>query len=481
MDRLQELRTTIKKLEESTTPSLLKDGYEIDTVRNFLEYLGNPQKAFKIIHIGGTSGKGSTAYFTSALLNSHGIKAGLFTSPHISSVRERIKVGDREISNGDFIENVNFVLKKAREFTDVNTVDPAINKRKLTYFEILLAAALVHFKNSGVEVAVIEVGLGGKLDPTNVLHGDVAVLTNIGLDHTEILGDTIEKIAKDKVEIIKKGSIVISGFKQKSTVDILMNKVAEKDVKILLLGKEFDYDLLSKTINGSEFDFIFGSLKIEQVRIYVLGAHQVVNACIALTTFIEYCKLRGNEAYKVGIDINFNIDIDKVKKALSEAKIPGRIEVKSKQPLIIWDSAHNEDKMNALVETISELDELSDHDIYLLFAFKKGQDRYRLLDPLEKLGGRVKKVVLTKYKLKQDVELESEPVQNFLDILREKLPEADIRFDPDPKSAYEGLTNEVKNKNKSKERQKGKDPQSGKGHMFMLLVTGSFYLLSSLG
>ena len=453
MDKLQKV---IEKLEQSSTPSLLKggDGYEIDTVRRFLDHLGRPQDAYKVIHVGGTAGKGSTAHFISSLLNAHGLKAGLFTSPHISSVKERIKVEDEIIGDEEFVDVVNFVLEKANEF---KLRDEANDLRKLTYFELLLASALIYFRKVGVKVAVLEVGLGGTLDPTNVVDGDVVVLTNIGLDHTEILGDTIEKIARDKVGIVKKNCAVVSAFRQKSVVEILEERCREMGAEILLLGKEFDVAVTAQDIDGSQFSYLSGKIKIDDVEINIPGKHQVWNASLAIKAFTEFCRTSDS-----GIDP----DIEKIRKALAETKIPGRIEIISKEPLIILDGAHNQDKIQALVDT---LDEFSDKrkDIFLLFAFKKGQDSKRLISPLVKLKGRIKKVYLTKYKLKQDIELESEPVQNYIELMKKVLPDSEISFVPDAKKAYEMLVSEL--------REYELEGKSG-----MLVVTGSFYLLASI-
>lgn len=421
MENNTNFKKCLKRLEKHSTSEILKriDGYEIDTVREFLEYLGSPDKSLDaVFHIGGTSGKGSTAHFISALLTGHNVKNGLFTSPHIKTVCERICIDRNMISEGDFSRIVNFVIDKAERFSKTKV------KRQLTYFEILLASALVFFKEQNVKVGVVEVGLGGTLDPTNVLDGDIVVLTNIGLDHVNILGDTIEKIAKDKVGIIKRNSICVSGFEQSSVVSILRERVGQEKAGLLLLGKEFTaYDLVLK----------------------MLGKHQVENASLALEAVREYFNQKKHD-----------FDEEKVGRILHNVKVPGRIEIKQKNPLIIWDAAHNEDKIEALVSTLLLN---TTQNINMLFAFKRGQNFRKLIPHFSKINKRVKRVILTNYKITQDVVLESEPVQNFIQDLRETLPDADIAYESDPIKAYSEL-------------KQGLKPED------MLLVTGSFYLLS---
>jgi dihydrofolate synthase / folylpolyglutamate synthase len=433
------------ELEKYSTEKIIKD-YKLSTIHNFVDYLGLDTTRYFIVHITGTSGKGSTANFVSNILGGQGVNVGLFTSPHITSVRERISVKGKSISEEDFGDLFWFVMGKMKNFMSKT------GERKLTYFEVIFAVALLYFDKKGIDVGVFEVGLGGKLDTTNILKGDVAVITNVGLDHTEILGDTVEKIVMDKVQIVKEGAVCVSGVTQESVKKIVVDWCQKIDVKLLLLGKELGCILGRQSIKGTDFDYYNKAANLKNLQIQIPGQHQVENATIALEVSL-ICLDKINRQAKV------KFSEEALRNSLLNTKISGRFEIKQREPLVILDGAHNADKIRALVNTINEV---TTGDISVLFAVKKGKDYKAMIDELVKLGPRLKKVVLTKYKLKQDVELESGPASIFEELLVKAVDhKIDIVYEPDSKMACNGLL-------------------SGQKKNEVMLVTGSFYLLASL-
>lgn len=454
-----------KELESYSTSRIIRD-YELETMRSFINHLGLRPDKFYTIHITGTSGKGSTANYISNILIGHGLRVGLFTSPHITSIRERICIDGKQISESDFSRLFNVVKAETESFIKEISGKGGV-VRRLTYFEVVMAIALFYFEEQKIDVGVIEVGLGGKLDTTNVLNGNVAVITNVGLDHTEILGDTVEKIARDKVQIVKKNAVCVSGVKQPSVKDIVKDWCEDIGAELLSRDKEFGIKIKEGSIEGSIFDFsgLIGSDKkrvdFKNLEISIPGVHQVENAACAIEASCICLK-----------DLGLEVDRERLARALKATKVPGRFEIKqggpkqAAKPLIIWDGAHNADKMRALVSTV---DAVTKGDIILFFAVKKGKDIEKIINELATLKNRIRKVVLTKYKLKQDIQLESEPVEEYIGIFQKVLGkneknrsnEVNIEFNPDAKAAYKSVVEGLK-----------KDE--------ILLVTGSFYLLATI-
>ena len=312
-----------------------------------VKFLRNPQNSFKSIHVGGTSGKGSTATIIASILSTK-YKTGLHTSPHLVRVNERFRIltktqnsninsnsrlkiqknNTEEISDEEFVDLVQEIKPAALEMEKSHVGAPS-------YFEIITAMAFLYFKKQKVEIAVIEVGMGGRWDATNVIKPEVAVLTNVGLDHTEILGETVEEIAKDKVGIIKPGVQVVTGVKQATVIELVELTSKNHELRMSLLGKVFSYKINNISENGSYFDY-FGELNYKNLFIPMLGEHQVENSVLAIRAVEE---LGGFSEEEIG-------------NGLKNAFMPGRLEIVRKNPLILLDGAHNPDKMRALVESI---------------------------------------------------------------------------------------------------------------------------------
>lgn len=349
----------------------------LERMRKLLRALGNPQDKYPSVHVGGTSGKGSTSTMIAKILQESGYKTGLHISPHLQIATERMQVGGRFASEEEFIELI-------------NRLRPLTHKLKPTYFELLLAASFLHFAEKKVDIAVIEVGLGGKYDGTNVISPVLVVLTNVGLDHTHILGDTVEKIALDKREIIKPGVPVVTGATQESVKKLIREKAAAVGSQAIFVDTE----------KGAG----------------VLSWYQAKNAQLA--------RRAAKEIKRVGFK---KINQKSIGRAFRSFFIPGRLEQVSKNPLIILDGAHNPEKMRA---TISSLD----GNYCAVFAATKQKD---VKGMLVELIPKTSKLFVTQYGVFTDMgRVESLTPQELADVIKE-MKKGNYSLVSEPKQALE--------------------------------------------
>ena len=311
-----------KKLQNwlSSLDANRTDHYTIDRIKEFLDSIGNPQNDFKSVHIAGTSGKGSTSAMLAKILEEAGFKTGLITSPYLVTPFEKIKINSRNISARSF----EALVKKYKK---------QINKYKLTYFEVWIALAFIFFAQNKIDWAVVETGVGGRLDATNVLNSDLAIITSINFDHTDMLGSTLKQIAREKQAIIKPSSKAIAGSKLiKNATYINTNKKINKNIQLSLLG-----------------DF------------------QIKNANLAI------------EAAKI-----LKIPKKFIYSGLKKANIPGRFEIISKKPLIIMDGAHSPEKMQAFSSSLKEIiiNKKNYNKKYLLLSLKFNKDYKKIIDKI---------------------------------------------------------------------------------------------------
>jgi dihydrofolate synthase/folylpolyglutamate synthase len=284
------------------------DKLRLEEMEKLVSALDNPQNKFKSIHIAGTNGKGSTAAFLAQILEEAGYKVGLYTSPHLVNFNERIKINGKDISDENIVE----LTKIIREQVETNNIDT-------TFFEFTTAMAFQHFANEGVDFAIIEVGLGGRLDATNVIDPDLCVITNVSLEHTKILGETKEEIAKEKAAIIKEKKVVITAETDPIVLNIFENKCKEKNSFLVVLDDQLKYK-----INKSNFNTQTFTVKNNTFTIKMLGEHQIRNACLALL-----------------IAKQLEIPINKVKWGLEKTLWAGRLQTLQENPLLMVDGAHN--------------------------------------------------------------------------------------------------------------------------------------------
>ncbi len=304
----------------------------LERMRKILEFLGNPQQGLKYVHVTGTNGKGSTSATIESILRHAGYRTGLFTSPHLFAYNERIKVNAQDIADEDFSKNLDRVrVLVERMVREDESMRPAL-------FEVLLAMAFLHFQDEKIDIAVLEVGIGGLLDPTNVIDGLVAVITNVDLEHAEILGDTKEKIAEQKAGIIKKGAVVLTADEDTRVIDILARTARENDAQFLLLKPE-DVQLTHQSLEGQVFDF--GSY--EALRIPFLGNYQMLNTALAVLTAESLRKF------------GFRIDEQAIRDGLRSVYWPLRLEIVHQDPVILMDGAHNLHGIRTLHQVLHDI------------------------------------------------------------------------------------------------------------------------------
>jgi dihydrofolate synthase/folylpolyglutamate synthase len=315
--------------------------FNLKRMEKLLSAIGNPHKKGTYVHITGTKGKGSTAIMTASALKESGLKTGIFTSPHLVYLGERMKVNDEMISQEMLIQLV-------------NELKPYIERERLreithspTFFDTITAIALTYFERKKVDISVLEVGMGGRLDSTNVVSPQICIITPIGYDHTDTLGHTLEKIAYEKSGIIKEGIPVVSSTQEHEAMSIISKTCKEKNAHLRLVGR----DILITDIKKTRKDGFYGTActistwrnKYKNIFLPIVGQHQVENCAMAIGALET---LSENGVIK--------IDNEAVINALAKVKCPARIEVVSKKPLIVLDTAHTVSSMKFLRKSIKE-------------------------------------------------------------------------------------------------------------------------------
>ena len=339
---------------EATAGSI--SGLSLDQMRSLVEVLGDPQDAFKVIHVTGTNGKGSTSRMITSLLVESGLSVGTYSSPHLQRINERIAWNGESIADDQFAA----VITELARLAPLAGVQPS-------YFELLTAGALLWFAECAVDVAVIEVGLLGRFDATNVCDADVAVITNIGRDHTDGVGDWRGSIASEKAGIIKPGSIAVVG---ESDASLLGAFEAEGPSELWARGREFDLLADQTALGGHLLDIRTPNGIASDIYLPLHGRHQAVNAS---------CALASVEAF-----FGRSLDSDLVQSAFAAVSSPGRFEVISHAPLVIIDGAHNPQGAAAAARTLDEEFDIAGRRV-LVVGMLGGRD---VLEMLEQLGAR---------------------------------------------------------------------------------------------
>lgn len=312
---------------------LAKADFNLDRMVALMQQLGNPQHDYKVIHVAGTKGKGSTSALVASALQAAGYRTGLYTSPHLQDYAERIQVDGQSIPH-DALANL------------VDEIKPAVAAVPyLTTFEITTALGFLYFARQGCETAVIEVGLGGRLDATNIVTPLVSVITSISYDHTAVLGNTLTLIAGEKAGIIKPGAPVVVAPQVEEARLVFERVAAERHSPLTLVEREVVSEVKQQSLDGQEITFQASRFNIQKLDLMVplLGAHQRDNAATALAAL--------RVADQTGL---LPVSLDAIKKGFAAARWPCRFEVMRREPPIILDSAHNEDSFRKLDATLEE-------------------------------------------------------------------------------------------------------------------------------
>jgi dihydrofolate synthase/folylpolyglutamate synthase len=350
---------------------LAKADFNLDRMFALMESLGNPQNKYPIIHVAGTKGKGSVSALCASSLKVAGYQVGLYTSPHLLDYCERIQVNGESISHEQLVELV-------------EEIKPHVVKiEKLTTFEITTALAFMAFAKYGVEAAVFEVGLGGRLDATNIVTPKVSVITSLSYDHMAVLGNTLALIAGEKAGIIKDGVPVVSSPQKDEALEVLERVAKLRDAELTLVGRNVKFELAESSLEGQVVSIRpsksirgYSTTRGIEFNIPLLGNHQVENAATAYT------------ALKVS---RIPITDEQIQKGFSQVQWRARFEVARRDPPVIFDSAHNQDSFAKLSETLQTY--FPDRKVYLIFGASEDKN---IPGMFAELKSKIKKIIITR-------------------------------------------------------------------------------------
>ena len=372
----------------------------LDRVNHLLDRLGRPDRAYRAIHIAGTKGKGSTAAMIESCLRAAGYRTGFYSSPHLHTFRERMRVNAECISRETLAQLVDELEPHVKAIAGA------------TWFEVVTALAFTFFTRSAIDVAVLEVGLGGRFDATNVVTPIVSVITSLSMDHMNLLGNTLQQIAFEKAGIIKPDVPIVSAPQQPTALAVIERTAEERHAPLFLVDKQLDYKVTAASLSGQEFQIMpiqqseqtKGSRQAEgkvlriahggKFRIPLLGAHQVTNAVTAIT------------ALSVANQYGITIHEDAIRRGLAQVTWPGRLEILNRDPLVVVDGAHNADSAQKLAQSLPEV--FGDQNWTLIIGISADKDIPAILDAL--VPGAVR-VILTRARTVRAADIEALAVQ----------------------------------------------------------------------
>lgn len=385
----------------------------LERIEYLCNELGNPQNNYKTIHVAGTNGKGSVTKAISNIFIEQGFKVGTFTSPHLISITERMKINYNNISEIEFVElyeELNPILETLENNEDLEP----------SFFEIITAMAFKYFDNNNVDIAVIEVGLGGRLDSTNVLNSDVSVITTIDKDHTKTLGEKLEEIAYEKSGIIKKDNIVVVGDVNDSVLNVIKKKAETSEIKAFCnYSRHYKYENPKYSLNWNSIDYKGLSINLDELIFRCNGAYQPHNLSVSIAASEAFARKN-----KIKIDEN------KLRKAIKEFSWEGRFElIEEKNKKVILEGAHNIAGIKMLEKTINMYMPFS-RNIALIGIL----DDKDIEDMYEQIKRMFKKIIVTQvnnersinpkelyYKLKSDMSIDVEYIQNPIEAFNKLL------------------------------------------------------------
>lgn len=354
--------------ERMTSPDL--NFFNLERIENLVRVFGIPQTNYATIHITGTKGKGSVSHILSHILSEEGYRVGLYTSPHISDLRERIKINNHNIEK---YELVTLVKELKAEMRDVK------KSLKPSFFEIITLLAFNYFSLKKVDFAIFEVGMGGRLDATNVLMPLACGITSISYDHTRELGGNLIDIAKEKSEIIKPGAECISAPQDKDVMKVIGDKCIREGIRLYVVGRDITYRSNSYSDKEEIFDVKGLVHEYKNLKLPVLGEHQLANCTLAIGLA------------EILMSANYHVSEHSVYNGIKKASVPARCEVINRDPLVILDTAHNKASAHALKNTVMR--NFKTKKIILILALSKDKDIKGICDELSPIAH---KIVLTK-------------------------------------------------------------------------------------
>ncbi len=399
--------------EAPQSAPLNAEHFRLATLDAFLQRLGAPHHAFPSVHIAGSKGKGSTAAMVAAVLERAGFRTGLFSSPHLVSIRERTQINRQWISSDHFA----VLVAELRDH-----VDAFVNRqggRQLTFFEFNTALSFLHFARQHIDIAVVEVGLGGRLDTTNVLIPKVAAITPIGLEHTHILGDTLAAIAREKAGIIKPQSVVVSAAQAPEVIEVIEQRCQTQQAALAVAGREFHSDLTASSSDGSTFHFSGFGHDWRHLQLSLLGRHQVDNAAVALA-IIAHLMAQG-----------WPINRDHIAQGLSHVQWEGRLEILDRQPWTVCDGAFTVEAAQHLRRSLTELFDYQ--RLWLILGLSADKNLSGIVECLATLAH---EVIVTPFHNPRSCD----PQQLAAEVRRQGVP---VRLAPDPITAWHWARAEV--------------------------------------
>ena len=391
-------KSTLEYLESLRT---LGSNYGLERTERLLELMGNPHKKLKLIHIAGTNGKGSTSAILGTILMEHGYKVGFFNSPHLEEIEETIRINTENIKEEDFVSLINEIKPFVNQVVEEGFNHP-------TEFEVLTCIMFLYLYRQDVDFGIIEVGLGGRLDSTNVLTPILSIITSISFDHMNILGSTIEEITKEKAGIIKKNIPIITCMQKDEAIKVITETSIKKGCELSIINSN-SYRFLNidnESIITQRILIKFRG-KEETLNLSLLGSHQIINLSLAL------------EALKELENLNYiKVDIDKIKAATKKVKWKGRLEILKENPYIVIDGAHNVDGIKYLKKNIK--DYFKYKNLYLILGVLADKEVDKILEIITPLAKEVCTITPNSNRAKSS---------NDLRVLAEKYNENSLGFD----------------------------------------------------